>query len=352
MNEKFAFIVEWLDPHAGLTYRYQFLYWPYDGSVEMYDLKNKRAFRKRTKIPTVSVSDLFIGNVVVVYSRQLKITEYGDLHTERAFEEARQRTFVLVPARASRSLGKIVNAATRSGFAVAELKAAKLLATDANDMYGDRGDGALVAEVSEGVSFGMSLVAESAVSKFAALATELDAHFGERCVVYSKSDAGAEREKALFFALPAASRLSNTTLCLVKPSAMAHLGLVLDGIQREGFEICGAQTFALDRVNALEFYEVYKGVVPEFNALVDEITSGSFVAVEVAGPEGEDGEGVVERFREVAGPVDPEIARVLRPDSLRARFGFDKVRNAVHCTDLPEDGALETHYFFKILQEA
>ena len=71
----------------------------------------------------------------------------------------------------------------------------------------NRGDGALVAEVSEGVSFGMSLVAESAVSKFAALATELDAHFGERCVVYSTSDAGAEREKALFFALPAASRL-------------------------------------------------------------------------------------------------------------------------------------------------
>lgn len=54
----------------------------------------------------------------------------------------------------------------------------------------------------------------------------------------------------------------------------------------------------------------------------------------------------------VVGPLDPEIARVLRPDSLRAKFGFDKVRNAVHCTDLPEDGALETHYFFKILQEA
>ena len=60
----------------------------------------------------------------------------------------------------------------------------------------------------------------------------------------------------------------------------------------------------------------------------------------------------IEAFREVVGPLDPEIARVLRPDSLRAKFGFDKVRNAVHCTDLPEDGALETHYFFKILQEA
>lgn len=36
-----------------------------------------------------------------------------------------------------------------------------------------------------------------------------------------------------------------------------------------------------------------------------------------------------------------EIARHLRPRTLRALFGVDKVRNAVHCTDLPEDGLLE-----------
>ena len=36
-----------------------------------------------------------------------------------------------------------------------------------------------------------------------------------------------------------------------------------------------------------------------------------------------------------------EIARHLRPRTLRALFGKDKIRNAVHCTDLPEDGILE-----------
>ena len=136
---------------------------------------------------------------------------------------------------------------------------------------------------------------------------------------------------------------------------MEHLGLVMDKIVSTSdgdaaFVIVGAKTFALDRVAALEFYEVYRGVAPEFSMMVDEITSGAFVALEVAG----DGwsEDVVSRFRELAGPVDPEMARAVRPKSLRAAFGFDKVRNAVHCTDLPEDGALETHYFFKILQEA
>ncbi len=50
-----------------------------------------------------------------------------------------------------------------------------------------------------------------------------------------------------------------------------------------------------------------------------------------------------------AGPLDPELGRVLRPNSLRARFGLDSVRNGVHVTDLQEDGALETSYFFTIL---
>ena len=43
-----------------------------------------------------------------------------------------------------------------------------------------------------------------------------------------------------------------------------------------------------------------------------------------------------------------EIARHLRPRTLRALFGQDKVKNAVHCTDLPEDGQLEVRLYFII----
>jgi hypothetical protein len=35
-----------------------------------------------------------------------------------------------------------------------------------------------------------------------------------------------------------------------------------------GFQVTGLQSFNLDRPNALEFFEVYKGVVPEFNMMV------------------------------------------------------------------------------------
>ena len=46
-------------------------------------------------------------------------------------------------------------------------------------------------------------------------------------------------------------------------------------------------------------------------------------------------------FREFVGPADPEIARHIRPNTLRAQFGLSKVKNSLHCTDLPEDGVLE-----------
>ena len=44
-----------------------------------------------------------------------------------------------------------------------------------------------------------------------------------------------------------------------------------------------------------------------------------------------------------------ELARHVRPNTIRALFGRTKAKNAIHCTDLPEDAELEVEYFFKIL---
>ena len=86
-------------------------------------------------------------------------------------------------------------------------------------------------------------------------------------------------------------------------------------------------------------------MVPEYNQLVEELTSGPCVALEVRQ------DNVVSSLRELCGPHDPEMARTVRPRSLRAIYGKDKAKNAVHCTDLIEDGLLEVEYFFNILQK-
>lgn len=54
-------------------------------------------------------------------------------------------------------------------------------------------------------------------------------------------------------------------------------------------------------------------------------------------------------FRKMCGPRDPDLCRQLYPESIRALYGKSIVHNAVHCTDLPEDGELEVEYFFKLV---
>ena len=325
-----------------------------------YDIKNRRPFLKKTRIPTVTMDTLHMGAVVTVYSRQLKIVEYGDAHTENAFSLARQSTLCVVKPGAVHLAGKVINAAQKSGFAVARVKMASLSRDDAADLIRSSSSSSLsdpigvAAELATGPSVGVALVGDNAVDSFKRLVqTELVPALGD-CVWCADSAEYADAKISAYFAKPASCRLSNTSLAIVKPSAMANLGLVMDAVCDAGFAMTGAASFTLDRVDAVEFLEVYKGVVPEFAAMVDELTSGAFVAMEVARSEKDGGSvsenGVVEALREACGPADPEIARVLRPQSVRAKFGYDKVRNAVHCTDLPEDGELETHYFFKILQ--
>ncbi len=79
--------------------------------------------------------------------------------------------------------------------------------------------------------------------------------------------------------------------------------------------------------------------------MVDELTSGMSFAIEIKC------DSAYKAFRDFCGPHDPEMARTLRPQTLRALFGFDKIKNAVHCTDLPDDAPLEVEYFFRILDQ-
>ena len=97
--------------------------------------------------------------------------------------------------------------------------------------------------------------------------------------------------------------------------------------------------FFIDKATSEEFLEIYKGVLPEFSGMANHLTTGPCIALEVRQ------ENAVESFREICGPHDPEVARTLRKNSIRAQFGFDRIKNAVHCTDLAEDGPLEVIYF-------
>ncbi|MBN3281332.1 NDK7 kinase, partial [Polyodon spathula] len=80
-DERFAFLAEWYDPNAALLRQYQFLFYPKDRSVEMFDMKNHCTFLRRTKYDDIKLQNLFVGNRLNVFSRQLHLIDYGDQYT-------------------------------------------------------------------------------------------------------------------------------------------------------------------------------------------------------------------------------------------------------------------------------
>jgi nucleoside-diphosphate kinase len=58
-------------------------------------------------------------------------------------------------------------------------------------------------------------------------------------------------------------------------------GQIIDIILSEGFEISAMEMFNLSRPVVEEFYDVYKGVLPEYLPLIEHMSNGPIIALEV-----------------------------------------------------------------------
>ncbi|XP_053915838.1 nucleoside diphosphate kinase 7 isoform X1 [Cuculus canorus] len=371
-DDRYAFTAEWYDPHASLFRRFEILYYPKDGSVEMYDAKNRRLFLKRTKYEGLHLEDLFVGNKITVFSRHLSLVDYGDQYTARKLGSHRERTLALIKPDAMPQMGELIDNIINEGFTITKAKMMLLSRKEAADFYRDHQTkpfyNELIQFITSGPIVAMEILGHDAVCKWKTLlgpsnsaAAQTDApdsirakfgHDGIRNAAHGPdSVASAAQELELFFPSSGgrgpvnSSKLTNCTCCIIKPHAVYEglAGKIIKAIINEGFQISALQMFNMERANVEEFYEVYKGVTDDYTDMVTELCSGPCIAMEIIQPECQ------KVFRDFCGPSDPEIARHLRPRTLRALFGKNKVQNAVHCTDLPEDGPLEVQYFFKIL---
>lgn len=135
------------------------------------------------------------------------------------------------------------------------------------------------------------------------------------------------------------------TLVMVKPDAFEKgaTGKIIDRFISEGFQVRALKLLRLTREQAEGFYAVHRER-PFFGELVEFMTSGPVVAMVLEGQE------AVKRVREIIGPTDSEEARRVAPDSLRALFGTDKGRNAVHASDSVESASYEIPFIFSQLE--
>nr|XP_026243426.1 thioredoxin domain-containing protein 3 [Urocitellus parryii] len=133
----------------------------------------------------------------------------------------------------------------------------------------------------------------------------------------SNSSEIAQRDIEYFFPL-------QSTLALIKPHVThEQREIILKIIKDSGFELTQLKEIVLTpeeakkvyfRIEKKEFYKDVLAVLAEGPSLIMVLTRWNAIA----------------EWRRLIGTVDPEEARLLSPESIRARFGINILKNAVH----------------------
>jgi nucleoside-diphosphate kinase len=124
----------------------------------------------------------------------------------------------------------------------------------------------------------------------------------------------------------------------VKPDAVAKnaIGGVIDLIEHSGLRLVGLRRLRMSTAQAEGFYAVH-AARPFYADLVRFMTSGPCVVMAI------EGDNAVARYREIMGPTD---SRKAPAGTIRARFGTDIEKNAVHGSDAAETARAELAFFF------
>jgi nucleoside-diphosphate kinase len=129
------------------------------------------------------------------------------------------------------------------------------------------------------------------------------------------------------------------TLMIIKPDAVAkgHMGDIVSIVEKiEGLNIIALRLVKLSPQDARKFYEIHRER-PFYDDLVEYMTSGKVVVIAI------EGEDAVSRMRGVIGATNPAEAA---EGTIRKMYAESIEANAVHGSDSPENGVIETSFFF------
>ncbi|XP_028040801.1 nucleoside diphosphate kinase 7-like isoform X3 [Bombyx mandarina] len=372
--DKYSFLCEMYDEDADEIKDLTLNYFPFDNSVQIIDAKKGKNVLKRVQLPPLNLDMLQIGNIVNIFSKLLYIKDCAPATRKTLFKNV-QSTFAMIKPIAPSEHGKIITFIMKNGFRIVRMKNGKICKEFAMELYQSIASNnmlpIIIDYVTTGEVIGLELVAPDAVTKWRQCLGATDPAeaapgtlrnlYGENKLKNVAHGCNTPEDAAkmleLFFGyekgiprVPFRATFKNCTCCVIKPHAVieGNIGSILEQISTSGkFFISAMAMFSVKLANATEFFEVYKGVLPEYEAMCIHLAEGKCVVLEVTSTNLE--LNSVCEFRKMCGPRDPDLCRQLYPESIRALYGKSIVHNAVHCTDLPEDGELEVEYFFKLV---
>ncbi len=128
------------------------------------------------------------------------------------------------------------------------------------------------------------------------------------------------------------------TLAIIKPDAVAagHAGKIIDRIISEGFAVRAMKLVQLTKREAEGFYAVH-AERPFFGELTEFMSSAPCIPLVLERAD------AVAKWREVIGATNPADAA---EGTIRKQFATSMGENAVHGSDSPENGMIESSYFF------
>jgi nucleoside-diphosphate kinase len=399
-------------------------------------LTTQRTFLKRTPLSqspgtaaNLKVTDFTIGSSVDLFGRVLTIKEYADAATsQRLNKVAGGSVSFLLLASCSRQWGRVLADCEKSGATITGARTfvpGQVRGKDERldawcDCVASRDDfeGPCLAVQFRSPAGDDGRLLEFALSSGAAAAPD-----GGRAG-WDLGD-GSSFFTASARKVPPTATMNSSSLLLVKPHVIRSgvAGGVLSHLLGEGYELSAVQSYTLDLATAREFLAPYQflrvntsvleaanpyskrpypeavagegpspnssvnpymkggsGVEkhsPEFEELCQSVLGGVLLAVEVRA------EDAVRSLRASCGPWDVEMARALRPKSIRGIYGEASepntgggaqvsltghtkkkpageeeekkngssggMRNAVYCTDLEESAEDDVRYFFDVL---
>ena len=132
------------------------------------------------------------------------------------------------------------------------------------------------------------------------------------------------------------------TFAMIKPDVAGNDEVVAEikaKIKRAGLTIEREEKDELNKDQALAFY-AEDASKPAFEELIQFMTSGPVVKMKLVGV------GAIKKWRDLLGPTDSNKAHADAPETIRALYGKDALRNAAHGSDSSESRARELALMF------